>query len=144
MNRLRTPNLLIKAVLLLVCLVATATAQVYETTDKEGNPSFSDEASPDATEIELQQTNTVEPPSPGPAPAASQTSPAATERQDTQVNFDEDEQVETINPYIENQDDYDNDDRRDNENHPDRLEHLPVDPAAKPLNRPEREAIRRE
>ena len=135
MNRLQRLTLLTKAGLLLVCLVATATAQVYETTDKEGNPSFSDEPSPDATEIELQQTNTVEPPSPQPAPAASQNTVKVTEQKK--------EEVDRVEPYIVNLDG-ENEDRRDKRLDHERAKHLPADAAVTPLNKPEREAIHRE
>lgn len=40
---------------------ATASAQIYESTDAEGVPEFSDTPTPGAAEIELPQTNVVTP-----------------------------------------------------------------------------------
>lgn len=59
---------------LLLSLSFTAFAQVYQSTDEEGTPSFSDTPSAGSTEIKIPETNTgnavkVPPPEPEPAPA---------------------------------------------------------------------------
>ena len=58
---------------LLLSLSSSAFAQVYQSTDEEGNPSFSDTPSAGSTEIKIPETNTgdaikVPPPEPKPAP----------------------------------------------------------------------------
>jgi hypothetical protein len=60
--------------LLLLGSSCTAFAQVYQSTDEEGNPSFSDTPSAGSTEIKIPETNTgdavkVPPPEPEPKPA---------------------------------------------------------------------------
>tara|TARA_R110002049_G_scaffold70521_22_gene182177 strand:- start:605 stop:1147 length:543 start_codon:yes stop_codon:yes gene_type:complete len=55
-----------------LCLSALAfhgatSAEIYETTDAQGNPEFTDSPpGPDATEVDLQQTNIIDAPSPAP------------------------------------------------------------------------------
>ena len=59
-------------IILSICWAALALhgqawAQIYETRDAEGNPEFTDSPpSPNAKEIDLQQTNIVDAPAPGP------------------------------------------------------------------------------
>lgn len=58
---------------LLLSLSSSAFAQVYQSTDEQGNPSFSDTPSAGSTEIKIPETNTgdavkVPPPEPKPAP----------------------------------------------------------------------------
>ncbi len=59
-------------ILLLLGSSYTAFAQVYQSTDEEGNASFSDTPSVGSTEIEIPETNVgdaVKVPEPDPAPA---------------------------------------------------------------------------
>lgn len=55
---------------------ATASAQIYESTDAEGVPEFSDTPTPGAAEIELPQTNVVTPVPVPPAPEVPEEAPA--------------------------------------------------------------------
>ena len=59
---------------LLLSLSSSAFAQVYQSTDEQGNTSFSDTPSAGSTEIKIPETNTgdaieVPPPEPDPKPA---------------------------------------------------------------------------
>ena len=97
--------------LLLSLLSTPLFAQIYETTDAGGNPSFSDTPSAGAQEVETGQTNVVDAVEVPPAPAAKQdhsqtinTSPAEHQQQ---------EQIHPIDPYIVNNNDDEHDGRRD-------------------------------
>ena len=68
---MRTPGFLIFSALLGISLMAQA--QVYQSTDEEGNVSFSDQPTPDSKEIVVPETNVgdsvdVPPPAPEPEP----------------------------------------------------------------------------
>ena len=107
--------------IVLSVLSATLPAQVYQTSDKDGNPVFSDTPSAGASEVEIQTTNTansveVRPESSPPK----QKQPKAAERSENTAP----EQIETLDPYLINSD---RDERR-------RLDK----PGHRPENRPER------
>ena len=55
--------------LLALALNSAAWAEIYETTDAQGNPVFTDSPpSPNAEVIDLQQTNIIDAPAPEPEP----------------------------------------------------------------------------
>ena len=64
-----------------LCLSSTAFAQVYKSTDAEGNVTFSDTPSTDSKEVEVEKTNVADPvevpenssPAPAPEPKVVQT-----------------------------------------------------------------------
>lgn len=111
---------------LLSLTAITSTAQVYQTTDENGNPIFSDKPSNDATEVDIQQTNSaksvdVPPPSPR------QQEPSST------AQTSEPQQTEQLDRYIVN--------NRDDDNGRENLRPQPENPIAKPpVNRPARPA----
>ncbi len=85
---------------LLVLLASTSTAQVYQTSDDKGNPVFSDKPSADATEVDLQQTNTTKSIDvPPPPPKQEQAAPAHAKPAQQQQNT---EQTEQLDRYIVN------------------------------------------
>lgn len=115
---------LIMAMVLSVLSTALA-AQVYETTDEEGNPVFSDTPSPGASEVEIQAPNTaksveVRPQQPSQAkrvePAKSSASNAP-------------EQAERLDPYLIHSDE-------DNRRRHDQPEHRPGDRPDRPTTQP--------
>ena len=62
--------------ILVSCLLSLATsAQVYESEDAEGNPSFSGESTPGSREVEIGSTNLAQPVEQGSSGAATQSSP---------------------------------------------------------------------
>jgi hypothetical protein len=70
---MRALGFLIFPALLSISLMAQAQAQVYQSTDEEGNVSFSDQPTPDSKEIVVPETNVgdsvdVPPPAPEPEP----------------------------------------------------------------------------
>jgi hypothetical protein len=76
------------ACLLALALHSTAWAEIYESTDAEGNPEFSDSPmAPDSQEVQLQQTNIIEAPQPEPeAPDPAQGEPQMMQQEPTQEN----------------------------------------------------------
>lgn len=52
----------ILTLIMISCLTFTASAEVYRSVDKDGNVVFSDEPSPDAELIELDELQTIQPP----------------------------------------------------------------------------------
>jgi hypothetical protein len=104
--------------ILLSVLSTTLAAQVYQTTDKDGNPVFSDKPSSGASEVEIQTTNTAN--SVEVRPESSPPQRKAPERSENTAP----EQNETLDPYLVNSD---RDDRR-------RLDR----PGRQPENKPER------
>jgi hypothetical protein len=116
-------SLLIMAVALSF-LSTTLAAQVYQTSDADGNPVFSDRPSAGASEVEIQSTNSansveVRPESSPPK----QKQPKAAERSENTTP----EQNETLDRYLINSDS--NERRRT-----DKPGHRPERPSTKPVN----------
>lgn len=70
-----------KLLVILVLVSAPTLAQIYKTTDADGNVVFSDTPQGDAAaeQVDLQPTNTVAPPAPAPRPAPRETEPQPAE-----------------------------------------------------------------
>ena len=91
------------ACLLALALHSAAWAEIYESTDAEGNPEFSDSPmAPDSQEVQLQQTNIIEAPQPEPeAPDPAQGEPQMMQQEPTQEPTQENNTV-IVNDGVDN------------------------------------------
>jgi len=86
---------------MLLCLSfvsATLLAQVYKSTDADGNPVFSDQATPEGVEVDVKPPNVADPPTvpvePAEPPAASEPPPQPTTQEQigsTDRTYDDDD-----------------------------------------------------
>lgn len=139
MNRSNPVKSAVSMAVLLSFLSTPLLAQIYETTDAEGNPSFSDTPSNGALEVETGQTNIVDAVEVPPAPAAQQDDPQTINTSPGEEQ--QQEEIDPINPYIVNDDDDNDEDDR-------RREERPLDPREQPepkrIDRPSVEPAIRE
>jgi hypothetical protein len=118
---------LIMAMVLSVISTALA-AQVYETSDADGNPVFSDTPSAGASEVEIQTTNTAKSVEvrPESSPPEQKQAKANNRNENTAP-----EQNETLDRYLINSD---RDERRRSDKPEHRPENRPERPSTKPAN----------
>jgi uncharacterized protein DUF4124 len=90
-----------------------ASAEIYETTDAQGNPEFTDSPpGPDAAAVDLQQTNIIDAPSPAPQQVSApqptvEERPPATENRTVIVNDSNNDEDEVYDAYLRRERDFD-------------------------------------